>query len=308
MRNPFLHSKLVQQPSLSTYLKLGPDFIAPFYHAVSDEPLPHIRHLYKVKTISEFEEDLDFMLRYYEPISVDELITDEEGHIFYAEGRALFHPSRPKMLLSFDDGLRSFYEIVAPILQRKGVPCICFVNSAFLDNKALFYRYEESLKVEYKKEIDACSFLKQEQPYLTTQQIELLSRQGFHFGGHSIDHPLYSTLSLEAQLRQTLDSCRLVTRIVSSALSSSYPCYFSFPFTDTEVSLPFFQQISSVVSLSFGTAGLKFDSTPRHIQRIPMELGRPIDNINPSAAEILKGEYAYYTVKKLLFKNTINRK
>jgi len=308
MRNPFLHSKLVQRPSLSTYLKFGPNFIAPFYHAVSDEPLPHIRHLYKVKTVSEFEEDLDFMLRYYEPISVDELITDEKGAVFYEDGRPLIHPSRPKMLLSFDDGLRSFYEVVAPILQKKGVPCICFINSGFVDNKALFYRYQESLNIEYKGGVDVCSFLKEEQPYLTTPQIESLIKEGFCFGGHSINHPLYTTLSLEAQLEQTLDSCRAVSQIAGSVLSSSYPCYFSFPFTDTGVSLQFFQQISSTVSLSFGTAGLKLDLTPRHIQRIPMELGRPMDEKNPSVAEILKGEYAYYIAKKFLFKNTINRK
>ena len=58
---------------ISNYLKVvplnilvkgtGQRNIYPFYHAVSDEELIHIKHLYKVRTVKEFERDLDFLLK-----------------------------------------------------------------------------------------------------------------------------------------------------------------------------------------------------------------------------------------------------
>lgn len=55
---------------------------------------------------------------------------------------------KPSFLLSFDDGLREFHDIVAPILLKKGVPSINFLNSGFIDNKDLFFRYKLSIILE----------------------------------------------------------------------------------------------------------------------------------------------------------------
>jgi len=43
-------------------------FVAPFYHVVSDEPLPHVEQLYNIKTIQQFKDDLDFLLKHFKPI------------------------------------------------------------------------------------------------------------------------------------------------------------------------------------------------------------------------------------------------
>ena len=114
--------------------------LAPFYHAVSDIPMPHIRHLYRVKTVAEFERDLDFLLKHYTPIDFHEL-----PNLLQHKPRS----GKPPMLLSFDDGLREFYDPIAPILLRKGIPAICFLNSGFLDNKDLFFRYKASLLIDF---------------------------------------------------------------------------------------------------------------------------------------------------------------
>lgn len=315
MKNPFLHTRMAQRFSLSTYMKWsGPRFIAPFYHVVSNEPLPHIRHLYRGKSAAEFERDLDVLLTHYRPISVEDL--------------PIHSQKENRFLLSFDDGLRQFYEIAAPILWRKGVPCICFLNSAFIDNQALFYRFKQSLLIDsqhriskkrlplpekilqtgYKDQalldewaqeagIDFEDFLQKERPYMTTEEIRSLAQKGFHFGGHSIDHPLYSEITPEEQIRQTL-----VSSAQAAKLGGEGTQYFSFPFTDYGVPARFFSALQAKVAYTFGTAGLKKDAVPNHLQRIPMEQG------SLSAEEVLKNEYAYYLLKKPLFKNCINRK
>jgi len=39
----------------------GQHLILPFYHAVSDEEVVHLKHLYPVISTSRFEKDLDFL-------------------------------------------------------------------------------------------------------------------------------------------------------------------------------------------------------------------------------------------------------
>jgi peptidoglycan/xylan/chitin deacetylase (PgdA/CDA1 family) len=50
--------------------------------------------------------------------------------------------------LTFDDGLREIYDVIAPILLEKGVPATFFISSAFLDNRILCYQHKASLLVE----------------------------------------------------------------------------------------------------------------------------------------------------------------
>lgn len=300
---------------------VDPPLIAPFYHAISDAPLPHIRHLYRVKNISAFERDLDFLLKYYHPIDFHELPN-------------ILLKSKPRqngkipMLLSFDDGLREFYDPIAPILLRKGIPAICFLNSAFVDNVDLFFRYKASLlldtlgaqeRLEKQKNIlsigysdreqlntiametgvDFNDFLRKNQPYLTSVQIESLLRQGFHFGAHSVDHPEYRFLSLDEQLRQTTKS----TETISNKFGLGYRL-FSFPFTDFGVAKRFFEILlteKKIAEFSFGCAGIKTDFHARHIQRIPMEAN------NLTAEEILRHAFLYFWLKKPFGGNHIIR-
>jgi hypothetical protein len=80
---------------------------------------------------------------------------------------------------------------------------------------------------------------------------------------------------------------------------------FSFPFTDHEIPLAFFEYLQNEanVLLSFGTAGLKKDTVPIHIQRIPAELEGFF-----SVRQIIKAEYFYYLAKALAGKNQILRR
>jgi peptidoglycan/xylan/chitin deacetylase (PgdA/CDA1 family) len=117
----------------------GQRLIFPFYHVVSDCNIPHISHLYTIKRIENFIRDLDFLLKYYSPIDFNdfqELVLNKR------------EPTKPSFLLTVDDGLKEFHDVIAPILLHKGIPAVCFLNSGFIDNKNLFFRYKESLLVD----------------------------------------------------------------------------------------------------------------------------------------------------------------
>ena len=295
--------------------------VIPYYHVVSDEAVVHVKHLYKYKTISQFRNDLDCLLRYYAPIGLFDIL----AHI--KAGRQFPEKS---FLLTFDDGFREMSDIVAPILLEKGLSATFFVNSAFVDNRDMCYlnkasvlvqqfqqnwssRLEQDLSeilrcnhirfdnvssgilsIKYQQRslldqiatlvrVDFSEYLKIKEPYLTTSQINKMVESGFSIGAHSVDHPLYSSLSLEEQISQTLRSVKFVRERFKLNCG-----VFAFPHNDDGVSREFFLRISEsgLVDLSFGTSGLIDENIPNHFQRFSLE--NPIDK----ARNIIAFQYA----------------
>lgn len=252
-----------------------------FGHTVTDEYLPHINPIYKPKTVLEFKKDLDYILKYFEPISVHEVLshTNKEKII-----------TKPSFHLSFDDGLKEIYDVVLPILKSKGVPATVFINSDFVDNKDLFFRYkaaliadrlpnekERILAINYSKKnvldelasqlnINFIDFLKAQKPYLTSEQLKTLQKNGFTIGGHSQNHPNYNLLSEFEQVSQTINSCKFVQNEFLEKNS-----FFAFPFTSEGIPLSFYGKIAQDISLTFGVSGLDFSNKGKHIERIDIE-------------------------------------
>ncbi len=296
---------------------LGQRLILPFYHAVSDEPPTHLRSLYHVRTMKQFEADIDFLLRHYQPLSIHQL----HQHI-----QQKTQPSKPSFFLSFDDGLREFKDNAWPVLKRKGVPVALFVNSAFVDNKELFYRFKAALLIEELAkgtlDVDAAtlkavsyhersalddyaaaaglnfaSYLQKVRPYLTVEELRDLCAEGVVIGAHSVDHPHFYQLSLDDALQQLSLSMQFVQHTFKTKQN-----IFSFPFTDWGVSKVFFERMYAAgIDLSFGTAGVKKEKEGRHLQRIPVE------DHKQNMLVILLKQYLYYLVKAPLGKNTIRR-
>lgn len=303
----------------------------PFYHVASDAPLPHIRHLYRYPNLQSFERQLDGLLRYFEAVD-------------FPTALAQAQPQKPIMHLSFDDGLQECARLIAPILLRKGIPATFFINSAFVDNQALMFRYKASLLIErgakywratdwqarfadyglplqdnFKDsllrirwpqqalldelaeafEVDFEAFLKSQQPYMSLAQLQNLQAQGFQLGAHSHDHPRYAEQPLDEQRRQSQKSLQFLAQKLGVEKAP-----FAFPFTDDGVSLAFFRGLENQGITCFGGAGIKQDEAPNSIQRFPMEQKK---HIRP-AATLLKAEYAYYALRRMVGKHRIYRK
>lgn len=275
----------------------GMRLFLPFYHIVSDEPAPHVAPLYPVRTTAQLRNDLDWILRYFQPVALADLVPGKTWN------KPIFH-------LSFDDGLRQCYDTIAPVLLEKGIPATFFVNPAFVDNKALMFRYKAALiadkvpalretvlaipylqqhqldQLAFDNGIDFQHFLEQYQPYMTAAQITGLHQKGFAIGAHSMDHPLYAQLPEAGQQAQTTDSLAWVRQ----ALAIEQPA-FAFPFTDYGVKDHFFQHLPDDV-LTFGCAGVKKEKLPRHFQRFAMEKHRH------TAGEMIGAAYLFFLLKK----------
>ena len=278
-----------------------------YYHIVSDREVPHVTNLYAFRSVSQFMRDMDVLLRFFRPLSLQDFLAHLEG--------AQELP-RKSFLLTFDDGLKECYEVVAPILKRKGIPATFFLCSAFTDNQELAYDFKVSLlagvlkgrslsaakevqvrellegagihgadpmsalfSVGYRRrrildqiaavlEFDFVEYLKKVQPYLTSDQVHELLKLGHAVGAHSIDHPRYSDLPLEEQLHQTRESIRFVRQRFSLDYAA-----FAFPSSDANVNREFFREIfrAREVDVCFGNHGLLEDCVPRNVQRSSME-------------------------------------
>ena len=115
--------------------------------------------------------------------------------------------------------------------------------------------------------IDFNDYLVRTGPYMTTDQIKELINSGFAIGAHSIDHPLYSSLSLENQLCQTIESIKTIRE----KFGLNYKKFF--PHSDHGVSKNFFNQINKdgLIDITFGTAGMINDCIPNSFERISLE-------------------------------------
>lgn len=322
--------------STNQLIKLtGQNVYLPFYHTVSNHHLPHISHLYQLKNEQQFRADLDYLCRYFKPITLQELVDIKTTQKKIE--KPVFH-------LTFDDGLSEVNSVVAPILEEKGIPATIFVNTGFVDNKDLFFRYKISLLIEqiittehlpkqflqvlsdtistkekaikkllqfnyqdqekiermaFSLEVSFQDFLKNETPYLTTDEIQKLKQKGFTFGAHSVDHPWFKTLSFEDQQYQIRESMEYVNTHFNSHLHS-----FSFPFSDEGISTSLFNWLyeEQKCTISFGISGLKHDIHPLHLHRVPFE------RTTKSAKSITKTEYLYYFLKSWGNKNVVKRK
>jgi peptidoglycan/xylan/chitin deacetylase (PgdA/CDA1 family) len=287
--------------------KLSPTgLIIPYYHIISDDKVVHVWNLYPYKGTREFTEDLEYLLGHYAPIGLQDVLETVESNGGFS--RRSFH-------LTFDDGFRELYDVVAPILLRKGVPATFFINSAFTDNKTLCYQHKASILVGYvengisagalcslkgllsqrgilcadipsaiksvpyerREELDELArcmgvdfddYLGTFRPYLDSSQIRSLIGKGFSIGSHSIDHPLYSDIGLEEQVRQTVESTRWVRKEYGLGYGA-----FAFPHNDRDVEERFYREIraSGDVDISFGTGGMINGKLSRHLQRFSLE-------------------------------------
>lgn len=118
------------------------DCLLPYYHMVSDEVVPHVSPLYSFRSIKTFSADIDWLLKKRRPLSLDEFVTT-----LLNTGR----PPKRAFLLTFDDGFREMYDVVAPLLRAKGVPAVFFLTSKTTENIALCHHQKIALLLHHRQ-------------------------------------------------------------------------------------------------------------------------------------------------------------
>lgn len=282
------------------------DLLLPYYHVVSDEEVPHVSALYTFRSVRQFEADIDAFCRVYKPVTLDHLVRFLNGSatlprraffLSFDDGFREIHDVIAPILRRH--GVPATFFLIPPVLDNRE---LCHPQKKSLLLRALAASSNETVHKEVDRRLSAanirgtdrvsrlrgagyshrtlldelalvldCDFkeyLASSRPYLTTEQVHALLRQGFSIGAHSMGHPLYSELSVQEQLEQTTESAR------SLAERFQRPCNaFAFPYRDNGVGPEFFERVfdASGVDVCFGTAGTTSHFHPRNLERFTME-------------------------------------
>ena len=301
------------------------------YHLVSDADLKHAKHLFPYRSVKQFERDLDFLSKHFDFIDWDTFLKHKSEKI---------KTKKPSILLTFDDGYSEFYDIISPILKRKGIFAINFINPKFIDNKEMMWRNKASLIVS---EIIENKILENKIFKYTGDELnenissilninfknqnqldEIANHLEIDLNGYLKKNPVYLTIEQLIKLKNDgfgisshgwnhplYNQLSLSEQLENTQESFDYMTEnqflndsFAFPFTDYLIDKQFFDNIfneNPELKFTFGSAGLKLDSYSKNLQRIPIESG------NYSAEEILKNEILYYQILKKINKNKIIR-
>ncbi len=108
------------------------------YHMVSDDLLPHVRHVMPYKSISAFTQDLELLSEMMQVLAYGDL-ADHIGQPVRGHCSAL---------LTFDDGYAQCATTIAPLLRERHLPATFFITSHAVDNRLLLYPNRVSLCID----------------------------------------------------------------------------------------------------------------------------------------------------------------
>lgn len=303
---------------------VGQKIIFPFYHSISDCPGPHLSQLGFSRNIQNFHSDIAFLLSHFEPVSLN--------GISEKTAKSRFH-------ISFDDGLSDVYHNAIPFLIDNKLTATVFINSDFVDNKALFYRHKQSLIASQfeqegilKKvsEVFSTSVENVMQKlmgltYFETGKLDQIANHiGLDFDQFLKEKQPYLTKNQLVEIENagfvignhsrnhpnfnTLNFEEQKKQILETedfikANFHQTESVFSFPFGDENIKNELFSWIYEELKMkyTFGVSGIKEDDFERHLHRIPMEIG------DDKGDSILKSQYLYYLFKMIPGKNRRKR-
>jgi peptidoglycan/xylan/chitin deacetylase (PgdA/CDA1 family) len=197
-------------------------------------------------TPEQFVEQISYLKNFYNPISLDHLLTWLQGNESLPDFPAL---------VTFDDGYRDNFIHAAPILQRQNCPAVIFLTTGYINKKQGFYwdvsaycftwtnrrvvdlpllgkrtrsrvtgwnsvlkEWVEKLKLSNESEkqqamLNLPSLLEVEVPddafaraMMTWDEVRELQSKGISFGAHTVSHPILARIPLEQAAREMTES------------------------------------------------------------------------------------------------------
>jgi peptidoglycan/xylan/chitin deacetylase (PgdA/CDA1 family) len=218
---------------------------------LEDLSLESIRNARSDQFIATFDDGLRSAYEYAAPVLEQRGIPaiffinpgffDDTNHFYRFEAGLLAHKIRA---LSHDQLAKLRHRLSAVV--PDSVPMDQYVLSIKYVDRALLTQVADGLQVEMKAILEA------EKPFMSVQQVKDLQARGFYLGAHSIDHPRFTDISEDEQVRQAVVS----TREMVAKFSLPYR-YFAFPFGSAGVKESFFNMTRDDIDVFFTTSGWK---------------------------------------------------
>ena len=172
---------------------------------------PLVRVLFLHATLAHqartFRSQVRWLTRHYDVIDFarfDELMANQ-----------IATRDKPAVLLTFDDGLASNYQVAAPILEDEGVRGLFFVIPGFsvLSGEAALAFYRQRIRERHPE------------PGMTPEQIADLARRGHTIGNHTFSHALLSESPAAEYEHEILDSAAAIESWIGRPVDT-----FAWPF------------------------------------------------------------------------------
>lgn len=158
--------------------------------------------------VTLFEANVSFLQRRMNVISLDSFFGGE------------LSDDRINVVLTFDDGYKSWVTLALPVLKRLNVPATFFVCSGFVGlprvDEVLFMRSRLRLPEQ----------IVQETRGLSWTDVKRLVDEGFTIGGHTANHCDLTRLAGERRIRSEIAE----DRALLETMTGSRVDYFSYPF------------------------------------------------------------------------------
>jgi peptidoglycan/xylan/chitin deacetylase (PgdA/CDA1 family) len=281
----------------SIYRLLVPrQVISFFYHMVAEKAVPHVQHLYPFRSAQLFEQDLIYLKQNFHVISYDVLaealrggkrLPPKAAFLSFDDGFSeCFSVARPLLL---KHGLPCTFFVATDLMDNRKMDslhqvslCISVLNSlereeltrtlsalseacgVNLEHQAAFSGWIKKVKdrevvskVCELLGVDIGNYLHTQKPYLSSEQILSMVREGFTIGAHSQSHQRLDSLSLEEIKKEIVSSCEVIR-----GLTNKTPVPFAFPYSARGIERGFLSSLldrTPEVGLLFDTGGLKAD-------------------------------------------------
>ncbi len=207
-------------------------------------------------TPDEFEEQMAWLARFAHPIGFRDLLQCEK------EERALPHRS---VIVTFDDGYLDNYLAAFPILCRNRISATMFLSTGLVGTKESFWwdRVHAALRREHKSDaqvreeterlkrvgdverraaVDAITqragLVLSDFPrtIVSWDEVREMQKEGIDFGGHSVTHPVLSTLPPSA-LDEEIQGCKstLTRELGKEPIAFAYPVGREFAISESVI-------------------------------------------------------------------------
>jgi len=234
------------------------------YHSVVSDDSPVNTRTNIAVSQNEFEKQIALIRKRWNPVS----LADVESACFGKRSLPDY-----SVLVTFDDGFRNNYTLAAPILKKHEVSAIVFLTTGLIGNTELLWpqevkermidgtsknkdrevaaekavaeckemSYED--RVVYLEELRKSTTLNLEVPwkkelyeFMSWEEVRQIRKFGVELGGHTVSHPILSSLSLE-KLRDELRFCKekIESELGEKCFSFAYPNGRKVDFNDTVI-------------------------------------------------------------------------
>lgn len=307
--------------------------IFPYYHIVRDNQVPHIENLYQFKTCKQFLNDLNILTSNYQSINPKDLLENKNLKnnflLSFDDGLkevyTIIYPILKKYNLkaiffinpNFVDNNEGLYKHYISIIishlkknnfEKSTLDKISQILSFNYNNveefkqKFINIKFSEREKINTILELlnlDIKKNLKENQPYITKEQIQEMIDDGFYFGGHTMTHPPLNQLTHEEQKNEIINSINWLKENFNINYS-----LFAFPFSDKTISRKLINELFEYDTkiILFGNSGLKKDIDNRIVQRFSLE------NPKKQTEKQIVTENFYKYFNKVIGKYKIKRK